>query len=182
MIVAISGTPGTGKSHIARKLRKTFTVLDLNKIIRDKKLYDSYDRASKTYDVDIDKLGSLISKITKGFEYDRDDAHQVSMHDVLRKMKDNSMSLKDFLKRLDKYSHIKGFKDRNLLMDNHLSHYVKADFCIIARCGLKTLKKRLESRGYSKKKIEDNMQSEIFEICLQEAKGMKHTIITVNNP
>ena len=38
------------------------------------------------------------------------------------------------------------------------------------------LKKRLEKRGYSKQKIRENMDAEIFDVCLNEAKEEGHKI------
>jgi broad-specificity NMP kinase len=41
---------------------------------------------------------------------------------------------------------------------------------------LKKLKKRLEKRNYSKSKIRENLDAEIFDVCLVEAKEKGHKI------
>ena len=62
MIITITGTPGTGKTYIAKKLAgKNLIYIDLNKIIKEEKLYDKYDRKVKTYDVNIKTLEKLES-------------------------------------------------------------------------------------------------------------------------
>jgi adenylate kinase len=63
-------------------------------------------------------------------------------------------------------------KEKNLVIDSHLSHYLDkkyVDLCVVVKCGLEKLKKRLEKRKYSKKKIRDNLDSEIFDVCFVEA-------------
>ncbi len=62
MIIAITGTPGVGKSVVAKKLSKLigYESLDLNKIIKKEKLYSGYDSKRKSYVVDIRKLKSRL--------------------------------------------------------------------------------------------------------------------------
>ena len=38
------------------------------------------------------------------------------------------------------------------------------------------LKKRLERRKYNKLKIQENLECEIFDVCLNEARELKHKI------
>ncbi|MCD4666948.1 adenylate kinase family protein [archaeon] len=67
----------------------------------------------------------------------------------------------------------------NLIIDGHLSHYLPSkyvDLCIVTKCNLKVLKNRLNKRKYSKQKIEDNLEAEILDTCLNEAKENKHKI------
>jgi adenylate kinase len=85
--------------------------------------------------------------------------------------------LKKFLINLIKKS------KKNLIIDSHLSHYIPkkyVDLCIITTCDLKVLKARLKKRKYSIKKIKENLEAEIFDICLLEAKENKHNILIVN--
>lgn len=73
-------------------------------------------------------------------------------------------------------------KQENLVIDSHLSHYIPkkyVDLCFITKCDLKELKKRLKKRRYSEKKIRENMDSEIFDICRQEAIEAGHKVETV---
>ena len=71
----------------------------------------------------------------------------------------------------------------SLVIDSHLSHYLPSKYinlCIITKCNLKTLKKRLQKKGYSKEKIRINLDAEIFDVCLTEALENKHKIILIN--
>lgn len=65
-------------------------------------------------------------------------------------------------------------KESNVVIDSHLSHLLpkrQVDCCIVLLCSdLKMLKKRLQQRKYSKAKVEENLQAEIFQVCLDEAK------------
>lgn len=68
---------------------------------------------------------------------------------------------------------------KTLVIDSHLSHYLPEKYvklCYITKCDLKKLKKRLEKRKYSKNKIKENLDAEIFDICLEEAKKAGHKI------
>src|SRR3989339_1878438 len=87
------------------------------------------------------------------------------------------------VKKLNKFLvlYIKG-KD-NLILDSHLSHYLNKkfiDYCIICKCDLKELKKRLEKRKYSKEKIRENLDAEIFDICRTEAEQKGHRIKVID--
>ncbi len=69
-----------------------------------------------------------------------------------------------------------------IVVDSHLSHLLPnsyVDLCVITSVGLKALKARLEKRGYSEKKVRENLDSQIFDICLAEAKDNGHDILVV---
>ncbi len=77
---------------------------------------------------------------------------------------------------------IEDSREKGLVIDSHLSHYLppgKVDKCIITKCDLKTLKERLEKRGYSKEKIRENLDVEIFDTCKVEALEVGHKIEVV---
>lgn len=72
---------------------------------------------------------------------------------------------------------------KSLVIDGHLSHFLPkkyADLCIICKCDIKRLKKRLEKRKYSRKKIRENLDVEILDIPLIEARKMNHNIKIIN--
>jgi adenylate kinase len=70
---------------------------------------------------------------------------------------------------------------KGIIFDSHLSHLfkIKTDFCIITKCNLKDLEKRLFFRGYSSQKIRENLDSEIFDVCFIEAKELGYNPIIV---
>ena len=74
---------------------------------------------------------------------------------------------------------VKGGKD--LILDSHVGHLLPANMvglCVVLVCSdLKKLKKRLEKRGYATAKVRENLDTEIFQVCLMEAKEHGHTVV-----
>ena len=52
-----------------------------------------------------------------------------------------------------------------------------ADLCIVTKSSLKTLEERLKKRKYTKSKIRENLDAEIFDVCLNEAKEKGHNML-----
>jgi adenylate kinase len=147
MIIAISGTPGTGKTLLAKKLMKelNYPLLDIKKFIKQKKLSQGYDKKRKTKLIDTKKLN------------------------------------KEILKEIKKVK--KEHSPDGIIIDSHLSHYLpkkQIDLVIITKCNLKILEKRLKSRKYSKLKIRENLDAEIFDTCFIESKELGHKVIKVD--
>ena len=145
-IISVSGTPGTGKTFLSRRLAKKLNLnyLEVNKLISKYKLYDGYDKKRKTKIINIKKLNKFIIKEIKLFGMNK--------------------------------------KVKGIIIDTHLSHYLPkkyVDFCIITKCDIKELNKRLKNKGFNKNKIQENLQAEIFDICLNESRQRKHNIIVV---
>jgi adenylate kinase len=145
-VILVSGTPGTGKTTIAKKLskEKSFKYIDVNKIIDKMSLSEGYDKKRDTKIVDTNKLNKALIKVIN----------------------------------LEKKE-----KTNGLVIDSLLSHYLPkkyADLCIITKCDLKTLKQRLEKRGYSKEKVRENMDAEIFDTCRIEALEKGHKVKIIN--
>lgn len=70
----------------------------------------------------------------------------------------------------------------NVVIDSHMSHYIdasKVDLCLVTKCELEVLRKRLEKRGYNENKIKDNLEAEIFNVCFEEAKELGHKPIAI---
>lgn len=65
MAIIVTGTPGTGKTTIARMIAKKlmFRYIDTNKIIKKKRLSVFYDKKRKTKVVDEKKLAIELIKI-----------------------------------------------------------------------------------------------------------------------
>ncbi len=140
-VMIVTGTPGTGKTTVAKKLAKKYKAVyvDVNAVIKEHKLREAYDAKRKSYVVDVKKLNKVL----------------VAMIQQAKK------------------------KKKSLVIDSHLSHYLPTkyvDICYVTKTSLKKLKKRLQKRKYTKKKVEENMQCEIFDICLMEAKEAGHNV------
>ena len=141
-VVVISGTPGTGKSTLAKKMVKEcgFKRLDVSK--HYKEISTGYNRKKQCYDIDMKKFEKLV---------------------------------KERLKETTK---------KGLVIDSHIGQLLPKKLvtvCIILTCSnLRKLKNRLKRRKYSKKKIEENIQAEIFQTCLHEAREKGHNVVVVD--
>lgn len=73
--------------------------------------------------------------------------------------------------------------EKTLVIDSHLSHYLPNKYvkeCVICKCSLDKLRRRLKKRGYGKAKIEENAEAEIMDVCLNEARENRHKIKIVD--
>lgn len=73
-------------------------------------------------------------------------------------------------------------QNKKLIIDSHLSHDLPkeyVDLCIVTKCNLKELESRLKKRNYSKEKIRENLDAEIFDACNIEAQENGHDIKVV---
>lgn len=145
--IIVTGTPGTGKTFLSKKLAKRFNYyyVDVNKLIFKHKLSEGYDKKRKTKIVDARKLNKFLINYLKQFKNNK--------------------------------------RFNGIIIDSHLSHYLPreyADLCIVTKCDIKELNRRLKKRKYLKNKIKENIQAEIFDICYEEALERKHKIIAVD--
>ncbi|MBI2102970.1 AAA family ATPase [Candidatus Woesearchaeota archaeon] len=137
-VIVITGTPGVGKSTLARFLRKKYgwRRLDLHKYYPE--VSTGYDHKKKCYILNFSKVKKL----------------------VLQKRDEDTTPL---------------------VIDSHVAHHLPpkiVDLCVVLKFSeLHLLKRRLQQRGYSPTKVAENMQAEIFQICLQEAQEEKHKLL-----
>ncbi|MFH1332418.1 MAG: AAA family ATPase [archaeon] len=136
--IIVSGTPGTGKTRVAKKIAKEIRgrYVDVNKVVQKYRLAEGCDKKRKTKVVDIKKLNRVLTK-------------------MIREIK------------------------KTLVIDSHLSHYLPKEhvrMAVICKCEVKELRKRLKKRGYGKEKIEENVEAEIMDVCLNEARELGHKI------
>ena len=141
MAIIVTGTPGTGKTTIARLIAKKYRLkyIDTNKIIKAHKLIIGYDKKKQTNIVDHKKLAKILVEMIK--------------------------------------------KNNNLVIDGHLSHYIPKKYvnlCVVTKCDINILKKRLEKRKYSFEKIRENLDCEIFDVIFNEAIELRHNIYVIN--
>ena len=150
-VVAVSGVPGTGKTTLSRKLSKKLNF----------------------YYLDVNKLISN-NKLYEGYDKKR----KTKIVDI---KKLNKSLIKEIKSLKNNTNQIKRFN--GAIIDSHLSHYLPrryADFCIVTKCEIKELSKRLKKKKFHKNKIQENLQAEIFDVCLNEAKERKHKIIVID--
>ena len=162
-VIIATGTPGTGKTTLSKKLAKklNFSYLDVNETIKKYNIAEGYDKKRKTKIVDVKKLNKALIK-------------EIS---IIK----NSLNKQTINKKLSKKSN-KKIKE-GIIIDSHLSHYLPkkyVDLCIVAKCDLKVLEKRLKEKKYDKNKVRENLDAEIFDICLNEAKESRHKVIVID--
>jgi adenylate kinase len=132
MIIAVSGSVGSGKTSFATLLGEKLgiKVIHLNELAKDYFIQD-HDHL-QTFDFDIDTL------------------------------------LNDFEKELQQ----KRLEHTSLIVESHFAHFIQpkyVDVLFILNRDLKELHKEYEKRGYTKQKIQDNLDVESFNLCFYEA-------------
>lgn len=192
-VIAVTGTPGTGKTTLSKKLAKklNFYYVDVNQIISKYKLSEGYDRKRQTKIIDTNKLNKILIQYVeffKKFKFINERAP------IVQRNKDKNIGeIKTATnKQLNQYTllnkklkinknQIKKYK--GVIIDSHLSHFLPKkyiDLCIVTKCDIKELNKRLKIKKFNKNKIKENLQAEIFDICLNEAKEQKHKVVVVD--
>jgi len=155
-VAIVTGSIASGKTTLAKALSKklNYKYIDVHNLIKKNKLYDSYDRKDKCYIVDVKKLNKFLIKEINQYK-------RIIKKELLKKKK----------------------QMKGIIIDSHLSHYLArkhVDLCIVTKCELKELQKRLKKKGYSKNKIRDNLDCEIFDVCLNEAREKGHKVLVVD--
>ena len=126
---------------------------------------------------------TLAKKLAKALDIEYLDVNKVikenpkTVYKINKKLDTKEIDLDELIPILERT--IKKNK-KQLIIDSHLSHYLPKKYikvCIITKCELKELKKRLTKRKYKDNKIRENLDSEIFDICLMEALENKHRVI-----
>lgn len=132
MKIALTGTPGTGKSTVARLVDAGFTVVEINAIIKD------------TYNLGMDE--------------------------------ERASAIAD----IDGLSHYVDCLSGNSILEGHVSHLLPVDVIIVLRASPAVLRKRLEARGWSPAKIEENLEAEALDLILVEALEMSDAVYEID--
>ena len=141
-VICVSGSVGSGKTTLSKKLAKSlkFGYVDVTKVIKKNNLSVGFDEKRDCEIIDEKKLLKfLIEKINKS--------------------------------------------KKNLIIDSIFSHLIPkkyVDLCIVTTCVIDVLRDRLKKRKYSPGKIKENVEAEIFDSFVIEAKEKKHKLLVIN--
>ncbi|MCK5559250.1 MAG: adenylate kinase family protein [Thermoplasmata archaeon] len=135
MIVALTGTPGTGKSSVSKHLRNDgYEVLDINEIVLTKNFVTAYDDTRKTSEVDLEALNKYMRKCLKSglLTQTAETTPRPSADPVI--------------------------------LEGHLAHLLSIiDQVIVLRCHPDKLQRRLNDKGWSASKIRENLEAEAID-------------------
>ncbi len=132
MRIALTGTPGTGKSTVAALL--PHKVIDINALVKGG-LNSGVDPERGCLEADMDGLEMRLNELD---EADADKAANAA----------NGANI--------------------AILEGHISHYF-ADWAIVLRLNPNDLEKRLLARGYSERKVRENLEAEALDAILIEA-------------
>lgn len=125
MRIIITGSPGTGKTTIAKLLseRMGIGLISIKRVVDEAGL-----SRGRKHEVDIGELREALS----------------------------------FLEKKDDY-----------VIEGHLASELRlpSDFIFVLRTHPRELRRRMERRGYGKRKIEENLMAEMLDYCLQRVEA-----------
>ena len=144
-IILLSGTPGTGKTTLARDLCEKYgwKSFALGTFVIENEYYVSENKINDLKTIDVDKVS------------------QLGAREFLAKYMDSSVTIID-----SHYADIimDGFLDLEQKENGCITNYLKGNDIvgIVLRCHPKILLKRLNERNYTPSKIMENLQAEIL--------------------
>ncbi len=136
MIIAITGTPGTGKTTVARRLGDVlgYKVIAVNDIAKRDTVETATDETRNVKEIDVPSL----------------------VEEIEREIGDDA------------------------IIDGHMSHHVPADLAVVLRCDPAELEERLEAKGWSEQKQDENIEAEVLDIILQETIAEQKNVIEID--
>jgi len=129
--IVISGTPGVGKTSVARKLAENLNAkhYNLSELALERKAILEYDKERDTYIIDEEKLlNEILSIISKS--------------------------------------------PNTIIFEGHYGELIPHQYVeklIVLRLNPTVLKERLKSKGWSLKKILENVEAELIGVCTYNA-------------
>lgn len=184
-VICVTGSVGSGKTTAAKEIatKKGYLYIDVNKVVCSFSLIEGYDNERECKVVDAKRLSGAVRKLIweirkhAGGEGNMDASH--IRHGRGKK------ALRVDLRSIIGASQLKKIKtlSKGMVIDSHMSHHLPkgiADACIVTKCGLKQLERRLKNRGYSDEKARENLDCEIFDVCRMEATENGHNVLVIN--
>ncbi len=152
MIIALTGTPGTGKSAICSILSgKGHTILSVLELAKAHDCVVAVDPDRGSKELDIDRLAKALAS---------NDCKEPYLENASWK---TSSSLINTEK-----SRVPERAGRHVVVDGHLSHLLPLDGILLLRCRPDVLEERLVAREWPKLKVQENLEAEVLGVIAGE--------------
>jgi len=130
-IIGVSGTPGVGKTAVAKRLSEILGGIhvDLSKEVIEKGLYVEFDAERESYVIDEDRVRNYIEELYRQ-------------------------------------------TGKTLIVDSHYAEVAPrelVDYVFVLRLNPAVLMQRLASRGWSCRKVAENVEAELLSVCTRNA-------------
>lgn len=150
--IILTGTPGVGKTTHAEQLARATGLkhVSVNQIVKDEGFHEGKDEETGSWIVDEDKVTCLSAPFNPYF---------ILIH--------LTSQLLDYLEER------KISEEGGSILDWHACDLFPErwiDLVVVLRCDSTVLYDRLTARGYKDKKLDENMDSEIMQVLLDEAR------------
>ncbi|WNY28618.1 hypothetical protein MmiEs2_08140 [Methanimicrococcus stummii] len=147
LTIALTGTPGTGKTEVSKKLESEgYRILHVTEFIKKNNIPSERDEERDCDVIDMDALEEAV------FDY-----QQQIRKEYNQRCFSEELTRQDFHKSP---AHLPV-----LIIESHLAHYL-CDLSVVLRTHPYTLKDRLNERGYSDKKVMENVLAESIDVVL----------------
>jgi len=161
LTIALTGTPGTGKTEVSKRLEKEgYRILHLTEFIREYNIPSERDSERDCIVVDMDSLEEAV------FEYQQQERRNYAKHFF-----DSQLCLEDI--------HSAPANFPVLFIESHMAHYL-CDRAVVFRTHPNILKIRLDERGYSEKKVMENVMAESIDVVLCDCFDYCRRIYEIN--
>ena len=161
LTIALTGTPGTGKTEVSKRLEKEgYRILHLTEFIRDYNIPSERDIDRDCDVVDMDALEEAV------FEY-----QQQERRNYIKRFSESNLCSDDI--------HSAPENLPVLFIESHMAHYL-CNLAVVFRTHPNTLKIRLDERGYSDKKVMENVLAESIDIVLCDCFDYCRRIYEIN--
>jgi adenylate kinase len=137
--VALTGTPGTGKTTASERL--PYRVLHLNNAIKDHDLWTDEDTERDSLVVDLDALAAYVDDAVDSLDVGDGEAGGAEADTG----------------------------DTVVVLESHLAHLLDVDRVVVLRCRPDVLEARLRERGEPEAKATENAESEALDVVLSES-------------